>query len=153
MSSCHPSFPSQPMTPTSSYFIFQNNNYFLETHLILLSDKISPPTLPSDAIPVHIDASVSHVMEFQIPIMTGHPRIMSSCHPADSTHHDDQLIFLYWKSILNKIARSEKDPADPPNQVEQQPHTPSPFMSCDFIFVRDAKFLIKYIFTLHIIKK
>lgn len=68
--------------------------------------------------------------------------IMSSTHPAYSTHHDDQSTFSYWQSALMKKDRA----------IRQQVIIPSRFMSCDFIFVRVAKFHIKHIFAFHIIK-
>lgn len=78
----HPSFPSRPMPPTSSHFIFQNNNYFLETHLILLSDghhlrHFCP--MPS-MFPCHGISDSNHDWS------SAYHGIMPSCHPADSTH-------------------------------------------------------------------
>ena len=73
----HPIFPSRPMPPTSSHFIFQNNNYFLETHLILLSNSIHLLHLHSRPMPYQFPVAIdSHVMEFQIP---DSPTILESC--------------------------------------------------------------------------
>lgn len=105
----HPIFPSRPMPPISSHFIFQNNNYFLETHLILLSDSIHLRRLhfrPMSSQFHQRDRFTCHGISDSR--LTNHPWIMSSCHTTGSTHHDDQSTFSYWQSIMIKIARSNK---------------------------------------------
>ena len=93
----HPSFPSRVMPSQHlhiSYYkkkiiIFSkhqpkpNPNFrgcprisFLQLHPIAFN---SSPPFPSDAIPVPSEATDSHVMEFQIPSTSGHPRFLESC--------------------------------------------------------------------------
>lgn len=70
----HPSFPSRA-TPIIFTFHILKNNYFLvspssDCYPIAFT---SSPQVPSDAIHDSIDATDSHVMEFQIPITPGLP--------------------------------------------------------------------------------
>jgi hypothetical protein len=93
---CPSQFPvASRWYPIIFTFHIIKNNYFLETHLTSVA---SIPVRRHPRFPCH-----------GISDSYGRPRIMSSCHPNSSTHHDEQSTFSYWKSIIMiKITRSNK---------------------------------------------